>query len=105
MLQIVNEMYARGIAFLPVDLYKSDAARFLVEDGSIRPPLCSLQGLGGAAAQSIADARKSGEFNSIDDLRLRAKASKSVIEILSQNGCLKGMHESNQLSLFSCMSF
>ena len=99
-LEVVNEMYARGIKFLPIDLYKSEAKKFVIEEGAIRPPLNALQGLGGAAAQNMVDARKEGEFLSIEELRLRAKVSKTVIEILTRNDCLKGMPESNQLCLF-----
>lgn len=99
-LEVANEMYARGINFLPIDLYLSDSKKFEIEDGSIRPPLNALQGLGGAAAQNIVEARKSGEFLSIDELRTKAKISKSVIEILERNNCLAGMPESNQLCLF-----
>ena len=100
-LEVVNEMYARGIKFLPVDLYKSDATKFKIAGDGIRPPLNSLQCLGNAAAQNIVEAREEGEFISIDDLRIRAKVSKAVIEILQKNGCLKGLPESNQISLFS----
>ena len=99
-LEVANEMYSRGIEFLPVDLYKSDAVRFLIEGNGIRPPLNSLPGLGGAAANSVAEARSEGEFISVEDLRNRAKVSKTVIEILQQNGCLKGLPESSQMSLF-----
>ncbi len=99
-LEVANEMYARQIKFLPVDLYRSDPVKFKIEEKGIRPPLNALQGLGGAAAQNIAEARGEGEFLSVDDLRIRAKVSKSVIEILQQHGCLEGMPESNQLSLF-----
>ena len=100
-LEVANEMYARGIEFLPVDLYKSTATRFEIEDGGIRPPLSSLPGLGVTAANSIVEAREQGEFTSIEDLRIRSKVSKTVIEILTQNGCLNGMPESSQMSLFS----
>lgn len=99
-LEVANEMNARGINFLPIDLYKSDASKFQIVDGGIRPPLNALQGLGTAAAQNIVEARKDGEFLSHDDLRIRAKASKTVIEILQQQGCLEGLPETNQLSLF-----
>jgi len=99
-LEVANEMYARGIKFLPVDLYKSDAVKFQITSEGIRPPLNALQGLGGAAAQNIVDARREGEFLSIDELRIRARISKAVIEILQNHGCLDGMPESNQLSLF-----
>jgi len=97
-LEIVLEMYARGIKFAPMDIYLSDAVQFQITPDGIRPPLSSLPGLGVAAAQNIVEARKQGEFTSIEDLRIRAKLSKSVIEVLKENGCLNGMHESNQLS-------
>ncbi|MFZ5989840.1 MAG: PolC-type DNA polymerase III [Bacillota bacterium] len=99
-LEVTNEMYARGIKFLPIDLYKSDAMKFQITPEGIRPPLNALQGLGGSAAQNIVEARNAGEFLSIDDLRVKAKISKAVIEILAQNGCLEGLPESNQISLF-----
>lgn len=99
-LEVANEMYSRGIEFLPIDLYKSDAVRFQMTEDGIRPPLNSLQGLGASAANAIVEARANGEFISIEDLRSRAKASKTVIEILKQNGCLEGIPESSQMSLF-----
>ena len=99
-LEIVNEMYARGIKFLPIDLYKSSAKRFLMEDDGIRPPLNSLPGFGTIAAEGIEKARQDGMFDSIDELKIRAKLGKSGIELLRNAGCLKGMTESNQLSLF-----
>ena len=99
-LEVANEMYSRGIDFLPVNLYKSNAARFQMTDSGIRPPLNSLQGLGTTAANSIVEAREQGEFISIEELRRRAKVSKTVIEILQQNGCLDGIPESSQMSLF-----
>jgi DNA polymerase-3 subunit alpha (Gram-positive type) len=99
-LEVANEMYARGIKFLPVDLYKSDAYKFLITGEGIRPPLNALQGLGAAAAKNIADARGDGEFLSLEDLRQRARISKAVVEILQQHGCLYGIPESSQVSLF-----
>ena len=100
-LEIVNEMYERGITFLPIDLYKSGATRFKMEDEGIRPPLNSIPGFGTVAAQGIEEARKDGEFMSISDLKLRAKLGKSGIEMLQNAGCLNGMSESNQMSLFA----
>ena len=99
-LEVANEMYCRGIDFLPIDLYKSDATRFQMTDNGIRPPLNSLQGLGATVANSIVEARAQGEFLSIEELKSRAKASKTVIEILQQNGCLNGIPDSSQMSLF-----
>lgn len=99
-LEVVNEMYAREIRFLPIDLHESDAYKFEILQGSIRPPLMAIQGLGGQAAQSIVEARKHGRFISVEDLRIRAKVSKTVIEVLKQEGCLDGMPESSQVSFF-----
>ena len=99
-LEIVNEMYCRGIDFLPIDLYKSDSQKFLMEDGGVRPPLNSIPGFGTVAANGIVQARKDGEFMSIDDLKIRAKVGSSGIEQLRNAGCLKGMSQSNQISLF-----
>ena len=99
-LEIVLEMYERGINFLPIDLYKSHATKFIMEDDGIRPPLNSIPGLGTVAAESIDVAKKDGKFMSIDDLKIRSRAGKSVLELLEKFGCLKGMSQSNQLSLF-----
>lgn len=104
LLESVYEMYMRGIKLLPVDLYKSDASKFKVTSEGILPPLGSLQGVGVNAAQNIVNTRQDSSFISMDDLRERAKVSKTVIEILKNHGCLKGLPESNQLSLFSAGS-
>ena len=101
-LEIVQEMYARGLEFAPIDLYESDPVKFLVtEDGKLRPPLNSIPGLGTVAALAIAEGRKEGEFSSKDDLRIRGKVGKATMELLDKAGCLKGMSESNQMSLFA----
>lgn len=99
-LEISYEMYKRGLNFLKVDLYKSEATKFKIEEDGIRPPLNALQGVGDNAAKSIVECRINGEFISKEDLRLRSKVSKTVIETLDNHGCLEGMQESNQLSLF-----
>ncbi len=103
-LELVNEMYERGYEFLPIDLYKSDAKKFKIEDGKIRPPFSSIAGLGGVAAESIQKAveEENGKFISIDEFQLKSKIGKSVIEMLTKFDCLKGMSKSNQLSLFDC---
>ena len=103
-LELVNEMYERGYEFLPIDLYKSDAKKFKIEDGKIRPPFSSIAGLGGVAAENIQKAveEENGKFISIDDFQLKAKIGKSVIEMLTKFDCLKGMSKSNQMSLFDC---
>ena len=99
-LELVLEMYERGIKFLPIDLYKSDSKKFLMEDEGIRPPLNSIPGLGTVAAESIAKARDEEKFMCIDDIQQRGKVGKSVIELLKNAGCLEGMTQSNQMSLF-----
>ncbi len=100
-LQIINEMMARGIELLTVDLYKSSATRFLVEAGKIRLPFSSLKGVGDAAAASLQEARKTGgEYISIDDLQARAKVSSAVIDTLRAVGALNGLPESSQTTLF-----
>ena len=100
-LELVLEMYERGFEFLPMDLYNSDATKFQIEEGKLRPPLNSIPGLGTVAAKGIAEARKEGKFMSIDDLKIRAKIGNSVTDLLKQFGCLKGMSQSNQMSLFA----
>ena len=99
-LELVNEMYERGFEFLPVDLYKSHSTKFRVEDGKIRPPLNSIAGLGDIAAEGIYQAAQEGEFECIDDMQARSKIGKSMTELLKKFGCLKGMSQSNQMSLF-----
>ncbi len=99
-LEIVLEMYERGINFLPIDLYKSHSSKFLIEPEGIRPPINSIPGLGGIAAEGIYRAALEEPFECIDDLQMRAKIGKSVTELLDKFGCLKGMTKSNQMSLF-----
>ena len=101
-LEIVLGFYERGYKFLDIDLYESDAIKFKMEEGGIRPPLNSIPGLGTVAAQSIQASReKEGEFMSVEELMLRAGIGKSTAEILKNAGCLKGMTWSNQMSLFA----
>jgi DNA polymerase III, alpha subunit (gram-positive type) len=98
--QIINEMLARGIEVLPVDLYESDARKYLVENGKIRLPFSSLSGVGEAAANSLASAKEKGPYISVDDLQTRSKVSKSVIETLKEAGALAGLPQSSQMTLF-----
>lgn len=100
-LEIVLEMYERGIKFLPIDLYKSDATKFKLEDGCIRPPFSSISGMGGVAAEGIYNAVHDGEpLKSMDDLKKRAKIGNASLDLLKKFGCLKGLPESDQLSFF-----
>lgn len=102
-LEICIEMYARGISFCPIDLYKSHAVNFLKCEEGIRPPLNALPGMGANAAKSIANAREQGEFTTIEDLSRRTSVTKSIIELLKRYHCLDGIPESEQVSFFDMM--
>lgn len=99
-LEVCQEMYARGIRVLPVDLYRSDATRFQMTEEGILPPFTALQGLGASAARNIAAARDGEPFLSQEDLKIRAGVSKAVIEILEGHGVLAGLDASSQLCFF-----
>lgn len=99
-LELVLEMYARGLRFVPLDLYKAEVSRFLVTDDGLMPPLCSVSGLGVSVAKNIVEAREEGEFFTVDDFRARTKTNKTVIELLKKHGILNGIPDTNQLSLF-----
>lgn len=99
-LEIVIEFYERGFNFLPIDLYKSDARKFIVTPEGLIPPFNSLQGLGLSVAQSIVDGRDGGEFRTIDEFKNRTSAGASIVELLKENGVLRGIPESDQMSLF-----
>jgi len=99
-LQIVNEMLARGIVVLPIDIYKSDAKKFIIEDGKIRLPFSSLTGVGESAAESLAHCGKQGKYLSIEELKTRAKISTAVVDTLRSVNALNGLPESSQMSLF-----
>ncbi len=99
-LEMCKEMYARGIEFLNIDLYRSDAKRFLPVDGKILPPLSALPGLGGAAAENIISAREKGEFSSVQELQERTHVSKSVLQMLRDYHCLDNLPETDQVSFF-----
>ncbi|AQS11518.1 DNA polymerase III PolC-type [Clostridium saccharobutylicum] len=99
-LEIVLEMYERGIRFLPIDLYKSKATRFQVEEDGIRPPINSISGMGNVAAEGIANAAKEKSFNSVDDVKKRSKIGNAAIDLLRKFDCLKGLPESDQMSFF-----
>jgi DNA polymerase-3 subunit alpha (Gram-positive type) len=99
-LEVAREMYARGIQVLPVDIAKSQADRFIVTDNGILPPFTALQGVGLNAARNIVAARGQAQFTSIQDLKERAKVSRTVVDIMKNHGCLRGLPETAQLSLF-----
>ncbi|MBQ3603769.1 MAG: PolC-type DNA polymerase III [Clostridia bacterium] len=101
-LQVLLEMKARGIEFLPVDIYKSDASVFKIEDGKIRLAFSSLNGTGENAAKALAAARDDGEgeFMCVDEFQRRAGVSSSVITALREAGALDGLPDTMQISLF-----
>lgn len=99
-LQLAWEMYLRGYSCEYVDLYRSSADKFIIHEKSLLPPLASLSGMGGKASQSIVEARRSGAFSSIEDLKRRTGISSTNVEILRAHGCLEGMTESDQMALF-----
>jgi DNA polymerase-3 subunit alpha (Gram-positive type) len=99
-LEMALEMTARGFSFKSIDLYRSEATKFIIEGDALIPPFSAMQGVGVNAAKNIAAAKDAGEFLSIEDFQQRSKASKTIVEILNQMGCFRGLPESNQLSLF-----
>ena len=99
-MRLVQELYARGFEFLPLDIYKSEPHHFQIVDGKLLPALNTIDGLGDNAAVAIAEAAKDGIFLSKDDFRERTKVSKTTIELMSDLGLFGDMPESNQLSLF-----
>ena len=99
-MEVVNEMYARGIEFMPIDIYLSHPTKYLNINGKILPALNSVAGLGDRAAQSIADARENGKFFSVDDFKQRTSVSETHIELLKSFGCFNGIPQSAQVSLF-----
>ncbi len=99
-MRIVQEMYARGFEFLPLDIYCAKAARFQIIDGKLMPSLGTIEGMGEKAAEAVEEAAKDGAFLSKDDFRQRTKVSKTVIDLMAELGILADLPESNQLSLF-----
>lgn len=99
-MKIVQEMYARGFEFVPVDLFTAKAHAFQIMEGKLMPSLDSIEGLGDKAADAVVEAAKDGKFLSKDDFRQRTKVSKTVIDLMDDLGILGDLPESNQLSLF-----
>ncbi|MGI6070897.1 MAG: PolC-type DNA polymerase III [Blautia sp.] len=99
-MKIVQEMYARGFEFVPIDLYRASAHRFQIVDGKLMPSLDSIEGLGDKAADAVVEAAAEGEFLSKDDFRMRTKVSKTVVDLMDDLELLGDIPESNQISLF-----
>ncbi len=99
-MKLVQEMYARGYEFLPIDLYRSQATKFQIVDGKLLPPFSSIEGMGEKAADAVEMAAADGPYLSLDDFRQRTKVSKTVIDFMADLGIFGDLPESNQLSLF-----
>jgi len=102
-MRIVQEMYARGYEFEPIDIFRAQSRLFQIVDGKLMPSLSSIDGVGEKAADDIVEAAKDGPFLSKDDFRQRTKVSKTVIELMDSLGLLGDLPESNQISLFDFM--
>ena len=101
--RIVQEMYARGFSFMPIDLYKVQATRFSIVDGRIMPALTSIDGLGESAAEQIVAAAADRAFISKDDFKSRSGTGQVICDLLDRLGILGTLPESNQLSIFDLM--
>lgn len=99
-MRIVQEMYARGFEFLPVDIYRAKAKMFQIIDGKLMPSLASIEGMGDKAAEAVEEASKDGPYLSLDDFRQRTKVSKTVIDLMQELGLFGSLPQSNQISLF-----
>ncbi len=99
-MRIVQEMYARGFEFAPLDIYLAQAHTFQIVDGRLMPSIKSIDGMGDKAAEGVEEAARGGPFLSRDDFRERTKVSKPVVDLMGELGLLEGLPETNQLSLF-----
>ncbi len=99
-MKIVQEMYARGFEFIPIDIYRAKAKMFQIIDGKLMPSLASIEGMGDKAAEAVEEASKDGPYLSLDDFRQRTKVSKTVIDLMQELGLFGNLPQSNQLSLF-----
>lgn len=99
-LELAMELYARGFHFKPVDIYKSDARKFILADGGLILPFAALPNIGASAAQGVINSRNDGEYMSIEDFQNRTRLNKSAMDILRKENCFDGLPEKNQISLF-----
>ncbi|MDL2300728.1 PolC-type DNA polymerase III [Lachnospiraceae bacterium OttesenSCG-928-D06] len=102
-MKIVQELYARGFEFVPIDIFTAKAKEFQIVDGKLMPSLSSIDGLGDKAADSIVEASKDGPYLSREDFRIRSKTPKTVVELMSELNLLGDLPATNQISLFDLM--
>ena len=102
-MRLVQEMYARGIEFMPIDLYRAKADRFQIIDGKIMPSFASIVGMGLKAAQQLEEAAKGGTFTSKEDIRIRGKVSKTILDVMEELGILGDLPETNQYDFFGML--
>lgn len=98
--EILIEMHYRKIELEQIDIYKSEAKLFTIQDGKIRMPLIAMDGLGDAVAENIVSERKKDSFLSIEDLVKRTKLNKTIVELMKEYGCFQGLSNTNQQTLF-----
>lgn len=103
-LKLVQEMYARGYEFLPIDIYQADAQNFKIMDGKIMPALSTIEGLGEKVAETLMEEARKKPFISKKDLNERGKVSKTLIETMESLGIIQGLPETNQLNIFDLMN-
>ena len=102
-MRTVQEMYARGFEFLPIDIFKANVSKFTIIDGKIMPALTSITGLGEKAAQSMADAIQSGEISCVADLEVKTLVGQKMLIELDRLGIFHDLPKSNQLSMFDTL--
>ena len=98
--EVIVEMKARGLDFLPINVYDSDGDKFTIEDGKIRIPLIGLNGLGGAVVENLLRERELGRFTSFEELKRRTKVSQTIIEKLKEFEAIEALNETDQITLF-----
>jgi len=104
-MKLVIEMYARGLDFVPIDIYQSEATKFKVIDGEngqklLMPPLCTIQGFGITVAEALIEAREDGEFVTLEDMQLRTGIGKKTIQLLKDAHVVDHIRDTAQLTLF-----
>ncbi|MCM1246370.1 MAG: PolC-type DNA polymerase III [Roseburia sp.] len=98
-MKIVQEMYARGFEFMPIDIFRAKAADFQIIDGKLMPSLSSIDGMGGKAADGVVEAVKDGPFSSRENFKERCKIPGTVVDKMAEMGLLGELPETDQMSI------